>query len=412
MKYGVIGFSCLREDRMFVNIGDWFQSIAILEQYKKMDIKEEDVIIIDINELNNYNGEYVILPININLSHNWIIDILPLPPKIIPVFIGLSYFSATKLSDKLIEYFREFSPVGCRDESTLKLMRQYGISSYLYGCITLTLPTREENHADKIYCVDMPDVLSDYFPKEIRNSEIINISHIYKDDKAINSYHSAIELLSQYATDAKLVITSRMHSIAPCLGMGIPVIAAVENCSPRFGGLDKFINIYTPETFENINWTPDIVNLDQAKKIMEEHFRRTVRKYEDKYKTILDFSYYLETREKSNYGSHYKSSLKKIPFGKDDSFEYAIWGTGQVGIGVYEAMKEHYPKSQMVMAIDSFCKGEFFGLEINQPYKLLENKDAYILIASYSGEKEIVNYLKNNNYVEFDHYLKLGTTTG
>lgn len=411
MKYGVIGFSHLRDDRKFVNVGDWFQSLAIIEQYKKMNVNDDDIVIIDINKLNTYDGEYIILPININLSYNWIIDIFPLSPRIIPIFIGLSYFTASKLPDKLVSYFKEFSPIGCRDESTLKLMQSYGIRSYLYGCITLTLPPRFKKNGKKIYMVDTPKSLQKYIPKAILEYEIEYRSHIIIDENN-NSYNKSKELLKEYAENAQLIITSRMHCIAPCIAMNIPVIATVDNCSPRFGGLDKFIQIYTPDKFDIIDWSPKVAKINSQKKIMENHFQKTINHIITQYESILDYSYYLETRKKSNYGNYYKNTLRKIPYNNYDKFDYVIWGTGQIGISVYQAMKNLYPNSNLVMAVDSYCNGEFFGLEIEKPNKILKYKNVYVLIASYSGEKEITRFLKNYDYREIKNYIKLGTKTG
>ena len=114
MRYGVLvvtPFSS-EKDCWNVNLGDMVQEEAILYIYERMGIKREDVVRIEIKDINNYDGEYVILPININLSFNWIINIFPLPKRIIPVFLGLSYFSAEKFPDVLREYFRMYEPIG------------------------------------------------------------------------------------------------------------------------------------------------------------------------------------------------------------------------------------------------------------------------------------------------------------
>lgn len=72
MKYGVLVVTSLtaQPDRNMANIGDAIQTEAILYLYEQMGIQRKDVLKIDINQVNQYEGEYMILPININLSLN------------------------------------------------------------------------------------------------------------------------------------------------------------------------------------------------------------------------------------------------------------------------------------------------------------------------------------------------------
>ena len=166
MKCGVLVVTPITDapDRMLVNLGDQIQAEAVLYLYEQMGIKREDVLRLDLKDLTDYKGEYIILPININLSLNWIVNIFPLSPYIIPVFLGLSYFSAETLPQYLADYFRSFGPIGCRDESTLNLMRRNNIPAYLFGCITMILPNHgmHINEKKKIFLVDVPASFDHY----------------------------------------------------------------------------------------------------------------------------------------------------------------------------------------------------------------------------------------------------------
>ena len=97
MKYGLLMTSVLKErkEEQCMNMGDMMQTLAIASIYERMGIPEDQIVEIGINDIMEYDGDYMILPININLSLNWCTNIFPLPAKILPVFIGLSYFSAT-----------------------------------------------------------------------------------------------------------------------------------------------------------------------------------------------------------------------------------------------------------------------------------------------------------------------------
>lgn len=39
---------------------------------------------------------------------------------------------------------RRFSPVGCRDERTMRLLLEHGIDAYLQGCLVATFEKRTE----------------------------------------------------------------------------------------------------------------------------------------------------------------------------------------------------------------------------------------------------------------------------
>lgn len=421
MKYGILVCTPIkrRKNNNFINLGDMAQAEAIYNLYQEMDISEDDIIFIDLNDISQYNGEYVILPININLSLNWIIDIFPLPPHIIPVFLGLSFFTSEPFSASLKEYFINYAPIGCRDESTLTLMRENGIPSYLFGCITLTLPQRRlKNKANKIFMVDVPsNEIIPSLPEELlQNATIEEISHIYETTSDNMNVDDCLEqyryLMERYKTEAKLIITSRLHCMAPCIAMGIPCIAYVENVSPRFEWIDHLIPIYTKDTINQIYWQVEPFEIGQLKyrmfKIAKERISYAFNMYSD----IYDLSYYYENRQKSCYGDYYLSRFKMVPQEKNENLKYVIWGTGQIGINIYKIICKHYPKWELVAAIDSFCEGDFFGTKILKPEVLVSLENIYILVASYSGKKEIEKYLHFLNKEEYKDYLNLGTRNG
>ena len=47
--------------------------------------------------------------------------------------------------------------------------------------------------------------------------------------------------------------------------------------------------------------------------------------------------------------------------------EYIIWGSGQIGINVYQKISEIYPDSRLIAVVDSYCEGTFFGVPIQKP---------------------------------------------
>lgn len=419
MKFGIIEFTPIKEriKEKYINIGDMIQSEAIYNIYKKMEIKDEQILEININDLSTYNGEYVILPININLSFNWVINVLPLPDKIIPVFLGLSYFSSEELPSQLCEYFKYYGPVGCRDEATLNLLRSNNIPAYLYGCITATYPLRPPiKQTKKILCVDVPKSFKKNIPNDIiKNYSIEYLSHIFHGEDVLDISEVKriyTNLMAKYQTEVDLVITSRLHCMSPCLAMGIPVIAVTENCSPRLGWIDKFIQIYTPETYDSIDWTPKPIYYEDIKEIMIEIAIDKIKSTYDKYEKICDLSQFYEQRKKSNYGNFYYTKLKQLPKHLGEDFKYIIWGTGQIGINAFNVISSKFPKSKMVAAVDSFCEGNFFGLEIQKPNVIKNYQDTYVFIATYSGESYAIDILRQLGKRNMYDFMSLATTTG
>lgn len=417
MKYAVLMIPPINQERRFINLGDGFQMEAFLQTYESMGISRDEVIKIGINEVADYDGEPVILPINVNLSLNWVVNIFPLPPNIYPVFIGFSYFAATKLSDNMLDYLKIYQPIGCRDEFTLNLMRQNGIQAYLFGCITATLD-RIDLKGNKIILADAAPVVEEKCYSVFGRENCISISHIVPSD-AVNDnqvfYDKTLEYLEWYKKEAKLVVTARIHSMSPCMAMGIPVIPIVENISPRMAWIDKFLSIYTVEDVDKVDWSGggQRVDYEDVKRAMRNIAIKRIRESYDKYAEIADLDYFYKDRKKACYGSKYLSELKKLEQTKLEHMRFAIWGCGQIGMNFCDVMKEHYPHSELVMPVDTFCTGDFKGKTICGPDDVKGlDKDIFVFITSYCGRHDIKSYLDNIGKKEGVHYMDVSSTSG
>lgn len=420
MRYGVLVVTPIteEEDRSFINLGDMIQTEAILYMYQKMGISREEVIRIDIKDLAEYKGEYLILPININLSNNWLINIFPLPSHIIPVFLGLSFFSSEKLSAELRDYFRLYAPIGCRDEFTLELMRENQIPAYLFGCVTAFLPYMERRQkGNTVFLVDVPASFEEYGKIQLcKYDKVERISHICNNEKFRNyKYIEKVtaELLKRYSNEAMLVITSRLHCMSPCMAMGIPVIPVTDNISPRMSWIDKFLRIFTPEDYEKIDWQGEKVFYEEEKKLMLDIAIQKVNECREKYEKIMDISYFYEIRPKSIYGNYYRNILKKLtPLERTKKLEYILWGSGQIGIHAYRIITQTFPESKLIAVIDSYCDGSFFGVTIERPDALNTYNHGYIFITTTSGEKYAKEYLLKLGKKEGRDFLSMATTSG
>lgn len=295
MKFGLMKYPVNKESNIF-NIGDYIQSLAV-----KQFICGREYILVDREHLDDYRGEDIKLCMNGWFMHSpehW-----PPSTRIHPLFVAFHLNSSVDdylLSDKSIQYFKKYEPIGCRDFRTEQILKEKGVDSYFSGCMTLTLGFLKKYgyaKSDNVYFTDpyfhtikSPlkylkclrylflhfNVIKN-LSKKINDSKVglINIhkalsfydqySPVFSDDlleKAVfikheipsgnfatdeDKFNYAEKLLNLYA-DAKLVVTSRIHCALPCLALETPVIYAdkdnaetIDSC--RLGGLKDFFNV-------------------------------------------------------------------------------------------------------------------------------------------------------------------------
>jgi hypothetical protein len=302
IKKGVLIYeSGFRKD----NVGDYIQSLAALQF-----LGNKADIYLNREQLNQYTGEQVALIMNGWFTHhpkNW-----PPSKDILPFFISFhlnvlaqEHFLNTP---QIVEYLKQYAPIGCRDRKTAEVLNAKGIEAYFSGCLTLTLGETYANPQKerKVYFVD-----TKYEPIK-RDSSLIGFSRIllskYNTIKTISQRRSgftslrwmiraasfyksyspyftdevltqaeyikhadplktyadedekleyARELLHKYAK-AAFVVTSRVHCALPAVGMGTPAIyvndlnqGEVSEC--RMDGLLELFNVID---FEDGKLTP------------------------------------------------------------------------------------------------------------------------------------------------------------
>src|SRR5699024_6747334 len=290
----------------YKNIGDYIQSLAA-ERFIRGSVKY-----VDREQLHAYSGGKIKLIMNgwfMHFPENW-----PPAPNIEPLFISF-HINPEKAKELLrakgVDYLKQWEPIGCRDTSTVQLLKEKGIKGYYSGCLTLTLkkPIQQPASKNKFYFVDQAyeaptDIislfrygvtlalnfkvikqlskrLSSQFknnPSKIRRwlrtaafyktystrfeDEVLlqaeYISHMVSESQ-FNSeeekFDYARNLLSKYG-HAQLVVTSRIHAALPALGMNTPVILVLSDYfqnknskKGRFEGLRNFFHILEYSNF-------------------------------------------------------------------------------------------------------------------------------------------------------------------
>lgn len=178
-----------------------------------------------------------------------------------PIWIGTHFSHDAREMIKQLYATSEirFTDIGCRDKSTMAFCQSLGMVSYFSRCLTLTFPRRSEVDASKatnVYIVDCPDIVLKHLPDKIKDGAIImtqrNYRHAPWQDWKKNK-EMAAQLLEEYHTKAKLIITTALHCAQPCIAMGIPTVFINPEYdeADRFSSMDGLIRQYSIEDIIN-----------------------------------------------------------------------------------------------------------------------------------------------------------------
>lgn len=260
-------------DKMF-NVGDDIQVVAAKMFYNDFEYIKK-------GELYDYKGESAKIIMNGWFCHaemDWPPS-AALDPKYISFHIN-SHAERKMLDEKGVDYLKLHEPIGCRDITTLAMLKKRNISAFYSACITLTLKREYFTNKKKRKGVVINDISykktrnlrnnvitfffkGDYnkLKKHKVNNRLIknwvlksfsekDLSYTYhsiplKTDDRIFRYKVAENLLKQYA-EAELVITSRIHCALPCLALGTPVIFLDDSLSDSSerSRLDGLIDLF------------------------------------------------------------------------------------------------------------------------------------------------------------------------
>ena len=226
-KYAVLGYSNFHQGKSYKkNYGDEIQSIAAVRCLPRIDA------IIDRNELNRFSAtdKHVLLMNGFFGPKREGADAFPPSKDIIPIYFSFhvandefskNYFT----SQKCLDHFKKWEPVGCRDQCTAELLGNNGINTFFSKCLTLTFDKRPTPPSKgKLFIVDGDSLL---IPKSLTETNVVQrVTHLwcepFKSHQA--NMRAAQHLLDRYAEEAHSVITSRLHCAIPCQAMGIPTI--------------------------------------------------------------------------------------------------------------------------------------------------------------------------------------------
>lgn len=410
MRYANLYWQCTETGQNYrVNIGDNLQFMAIKYLYKKMGI-EDQIVELTTKEVKDYDGrEYLILPLNWSFfDPAWMNgDMIAISPKIIPVFLAMTL--GARHEDKYfnkdnIAYLKKYEPIGCRDEVTRDILRQYGIDAYVNGCLTSILPYSESNERDTVYFADVPIRLKEYIPESMYE-KCSFVTHQKYYPKEINIDVIINEVIAQYdeyRRKARLVVTSRLHAASPCMAMGIPVIFVKEIIDERFSWLDKYLVLYDMNKVakgeQKIEWSPaPIVYEDIKEKILNYSIYRIQRAYEIN-STQCEISEWFEDRKKVEYADFRETLFRNFAnvngwieskWDSNKNITYSIWGITNGANDFCNNISANWPKAKLNNAIDTYKTGEFRGISISKFADIQLEGDEFLFVLAVGAVEEV-----------------------
>ena len=286
MKYALLVSRTLKDGIIsgWKNIGDYVQSLAAAQFMPRIDEYYDKTA--------DDTGTDTIKMI-MNAWYIWNPEKFPLSPRIIPLPISMhiSPICAEKLLslDSVIQWFKKYMPIGCRDKETELFLKNKGIDSYFSGCLTLTLGNKFKFNGKRkgLIFVDpyIASIKKELSFSDVAKSLLFGILHLKTFSTVLKKMHhyycigrlvivkkilySAIflktysklfslnelagaqyishmvkvgegsslkteedkmtyaeKLIKKYS-ESELVVTGRIHCALPCLGLETPVVFTV-----------------------------------------------------------------------------------------------------------------------------------------------------------------------------------------
>ena len=159
----------------------------------------------------------------------------PLHRNLRPLFVSFHCNKRELLTEEAVEYLRRYSPVGCRDWTTVHLLASRGIPAFFSGCLTTTIdglfaPADPPPPAAPVAYVDVP--------AEPGGVAYEHSSPAVRQRPFLENVAIALERLETYRRAHARVVTSRLHCHLPLRAIGVDTEFRPENpADPRYPGL-------------------------------------------------------------------------------------------------------------------------------------------------------------------------------
>lgn len=374
-----------------INIGDLFMCLAVKRIYEKMEIPKDEIVEIQTYDFEDYDGEYIVLPMNFYESY------LRISPRILPTFLALSLEWEQEWSEKEINMLRRFSPIGCRDERTMRELHKLGIDAYFNGCLVGTFPKRETNldTQKKVFIIDAHECIKKVMPDSLKQEAVYFPHEYFKTlpdflGEYDNIFDFAQSVIDMYAKEAKMIITSRFHGAVIALALGIPVILIMDNDYYKYSWIKKYIPIYVPADVEKIDWNPEPKCIsDEEKELMIKVAQKRLRDTYEKYHDICTLSEYKEDLTQKEfddlfYGEEAINYIKNN-WETDTDKEYVFWGVTHTAFKIQEFISNNYPNAKLCNVYDMIVRNKFLGFIPEAPELIRKKEKRFIFVTADSA---------------------------
>lgn len=267
VKYGLFEYTT-------ENIGDEVQSIAARRFLPRIDYYfNRD----NIDATKTQPDETIKLIMNGWYTHNpenWPPKNTNISPLLIAMHIEQDALNGAPakvfISPQSKTFLNKFGPVGARNYPTLELFQKNDIKSYFSGCITLTLnPDPQVKKQNYVLAVDVPDNIYDTMLKNT-SRPIIRLDTNRKRNLDRETRFLLAEFWLYLYQSAHAIITTRLHTMLPCLAFKTPVLAISGRDPKRYRGLIDLTNYATAEEYIR---NPNIFNLNHPPKNPNQYIR-------------------------------------------------------------------------------------------------------------------------------------------
>lgn len=370
------------------NLGDHIQILTFDFLYQQMGVSTHDVVYIDKDDLQTYDGEPVLLPVSmplIDYKEHGIAGMFS--DSITPVFFGLTMAKDTLLPEEVV-YLNAHEPVGCRDERTYNTLVEYGIRAYLGGCLTAALPRRkcDPEKQKKVFIIDPTAGIRDHIPHEIAKDAVWDTHLFYGYIE--NATQMAAERYQKYCDEASLVITSLLHASTPCMAFGIPVVFAKDLLSYRFGWLEALLHLYTPQEYASIDWNPAPIEYESHKELIRALFEKRMNR-ENAFEEIAKIHDFYMNRERRDYVVDAFMKIQEFIdntwFDREKAYKYAVWGLTQMADMTVSYVSKRYPNAKLTHVYDLRTGLTLRGMQAQSPESLVNYPDETVFVTTVSA---------------------------
>jgi drug/metabolite transporter (DMT)-like permease len=240
--FGMLSFDGSPGPNVLANIGDEIQALAGLQFLPFVDFFLDREYLIPPNTHGSKHPVFFNAWWG-NRRFKW-----PPPENIDPMMLSIHtdarFRSVVSSSTKAIDFLKSKAPIGARDMVTKKFMDKLQVPSFFSGCMTLSLRIRNPQPLEKrdntIYITDLSKENMKLLPEWIvKKAKLVRHKFDYGLRPSLltqERFVDAYKILEKYS-QARLVITQRIHAALPCVAMGTPVIFFSAAKMPG-GGVD------------------------------------------------------------------------------------------------------------------------------------------------------------------------------